>query len=427
MKILIVNHAGMWNKGDAALYYATIEMVKQCFPDSEIIVLSHTYEDDLKYNINPIYPHVIDFFASHKKKKRDRLKLRAVSICYKLFGKNKASKAAKRLGLSKNQIRILQRYFDADFVVSRGGDNWFPGSMNYPAAVELAIWLNKKVIMLGESIEIFDNRGNQSKYMLNILSRVNGIFVRDPITYKDLSQFKRLKNNLYLFPDMAFSLSKDRPNNLEILEKEIGISDKDNYVAVFPSITLHKFGLKKVEPENRRKTVIDVYVNVCKYLTSKFDYKVILIPHIYRHDSTSDLSEAKKIMQEIGKTKDVMLVENEYEFWDYRALIEKRCDFAISGRMHPCISSISAGKPPLPTAYSHKVWGIIGEMCQLKELIIDIREINTGEELFEGMKKQIDIVTGDLEDYKKKAKSAYEKMCHDLKGLPKIIVELGKV
>lgn len=402
-KILIINQCGMWNLGDEALFHSTYEMMRECFPYAEISTATHTYEADREYINTKLFKHLLV-------DKNQVDEYNTVRSQLDFLGMDLANDIALQRCFTEPVRALVNEYVTADIIVSRGGDN-LTENYGYPVniinALALALWLKKKTVILGDSIGPFYSQQLFTE-TTNIFLNLSAIFVREKISYNYLTQKMKIpKKKVFFYPDMGFLLTKDRNTQLDELKKEIEFDDSQKYIALFPSSLIYHW-LTFVNDQNDKKRVVsDFHEKLCRYLTEELGYKVLLLPHVFK-DNKSDRFEAEIIKQKFADSKDVILPRKNYHFWDYRLLIERGCDFVISGRMHPCISSLSAGKPAINLCYSHKSEGIIGELFDCKELLVDIRRAANGKQLLDQTIYAISVVLSNYDGYIQKIERTYE-------------------
>jgi len=402
-KILIINQCGMWNLGDEALFHSTYEMMRECFPYAEISTATHTYEADRKYINTKLFKHLLV-------DKNQVDEYNTVRSQLDFLGMDLANDIALQRCFTEPVRALVNEYVTADIIVSRGGDN-LTEDYGYPAniinALALALWLKKKAIILGDSIGPFYSQQLFTE-TTNIFLNLLAIFVREKISYNYLTQKMKIpEKKVFFYPDMGFLLSKDRNTQLDELKKEIEFDDSQKYIALFPSSLIYRWVTFVNDQNDKKRVVTDFHEKLCRYLTEELGYKVLLLPHVFK-DNKSDRFEAEIIKQRFADSKDVILPGKDYHFWDYRLLIERGCDFVISGRMHPCISSLSAGKPAINLCYSHKSEGIIGELFDCKELLVDIRRAANGKQLLDLTIHAISVVLSNYEGYIQKIERTYK-------------------
>jgi len=401
-KVLMVNQCGMWNLGDEALFQSTYELVQEGFPYAEISTVTHTYDADIQFIDTPLYKHVL-----FEKRQVDRFL--EVKEGLMPLGEDFARDAAVELCFKGDQKRVIKEYLTADFVISRGGDNLtedygFP--VNVFNAIELALWLGKRTVILGDSIGPFYSQETLDKAR-SVFIEMSGIIVREKISLNYLIDSMKLpQEKIHFFPDMGFLLSKERTLQLDEVCHEIGFSDEKKYVVFFPSSLIHRWVTFAKTPQERVEAFTDLQARICRYLVEDLRYSVVLIPHVFK-DNKSDRLEAERIKARLGDLDDVVLLKKDYHFWDYRAFIEAHCEFVVSGRMHPCISSLSAGKPAVNLYYSHKSEGIIGELFDSKELLVDIRKAELPEDVMNGCKQSIEFIRDNYDALLRKIKETY--------------------
>jgi len=314
-----------------------------------------------------------------------------------------------RLCFPPSERQVIEQYISADLIVSRGGDN-LTEDYGYPRniinALELALWLGKKTVVLGDSIGPFADQ-DTFQNMADILKKITKIYVREKISYDYLTREMNIPiERVYLFPDMAFFLNRNQQTQADKIKKEIKYSLSEKYAVLFPSSLIYRFVNFGKSPEEKALLVTDFHTMLCRHLSEDMGYKVILIPHVFK-DNKSDRLEVRKIKEAFKDNNNVIQLENDYHFWDYRQFIKESCDFVISGRMHPCVSSLSAGKPAINLVYSHKSEGIIGGMFECEELLVDIREAGSKEQLFKECKRALSVVLTNYDFYRHKIQNIY--------------------
>lgn len=420
-KVLIINQCGMWNLGDEVLHQSTYELLRESFPYAEISTATHTLEADRLAIGTPLVEQVLVDKKDVDQFNRARRELAA-------HGEDLADAIALEKCFRDERVRhFVKAYVSADLIVSRGGDN-LTEDYGYPAgfinALRLGTWLNKKVVILGESIGPFRSR-KLFEEVKAVLSQLSAVIVREEISYRYLREEMRLSpGQVLLFPDMGFLLGKERATSLNELEHVLGLRSERRYVALFPSSLIHRWLPFGARPEDRREAITRFHVALCRYLVDELGYHVILLPHVFK-DGKSDRLEAETIHRLLGSDDRVSLVEKDHHFWDYRALIEAHCDFVISGRMHPCISSLSAGKPAINLVYSHKSEGIIGRLFDCDQLLVDIRRAAGEAQLMKACRRAVEEVRANYPGYVEKIGAVYTSLYAQKPTLREVLVDLA--
>ncbi len=419
--VLIINQCGMWNLGDEVLHRSTYELLRDSFPCAEITTATHTFDADRVVIGTPLVEQVlvdktlVDRFNSRRSELADHGKDLADAI------------ALQQCFQDERMRRFVEAYVSADLIVSRGGDN-LTEDYGYPSgflnALQLGQWLNKKVVVLGESIGPFRTPKLLTEAKA-VLSGLSAVVVREEISYQYLTEDMRLSpDRVLLFPDIGFFLSKERATSLRELERVLGISSEKRYAALFPSSLIHRwlpFGANRGE---RQEAITRFHIALCRYLTDELGYQVLLLPHVFK-DGKSDRLEAETVHRALRNDDRVHLVENDYHFWDYRALIEAHCDFVISGRMHPCISSLSAGKPAINLVYSHKSEGIVGRLFDCGSLLVDIRRVADEAQLMEAFRKAVAEVRVNYPAYVRKVRGVYDGLYAQRSAVKEVLIGLA--
>ncbi|MBN2133945.1 MAG: polysaccharide pyruvyl transferase family protein [Sedimentisphaerales bacterium] len=420
-KVLIVNQCGMWNLGDEALYQSTYELLRESFPYAEIATATHTYGSDKASIGTPLVEQVLV-----DKALVDRFNGRRIELAKR--GEYLADAIALQECFREERMRrLVEAYVSADLIVSRGGDN-FTEDYGYPGgfinALQLGIWLKKKVVILGESIGPFRSPKLREE-IKTVLSQLSAVIVREEISFRYLTEEIGLSpSQVRLFPDMAFFLRRDRPALLGELREALGVDAGTRYVALFPSSLVHRWLPFGKNRDDRQEAVTRFHIALCRHLTEEMGYHVVLLPHVFK-DGKSDRLEAEKIKRALVADDRVHLVEKDYHFWDYRAFIEAHCEFVLSGRMHPCISSLSAGKPAINLVYSHKSEGIVGKLFDCGKLLVDIRQVAGEAQLMEACRRAVREVQANYQAYTEKIRTVYTTLYAQKPTLRKFLVGLA--
>jgi len=366
MKVLIINFWSRLNKGSAILVDVLIELLNNALAHPEYIL--HSYYKD--YNRKNVIERDSIFKGSRDLLCKMPLKLTIVPF-FLLLRCFIYAILHRYLGLKINWLikeERLQDYYNADIVIPTGGDSLCEGSKFSPTVflnflnIMFAILLDTPVIIVGESIGPFSSRLN--KFMAHIvLNKVKLIILRDEISRKYLKDVGVNKPPIYITADLGYLLepaSDDRIKQILSLE---GINKKGKpIIGISPSKLIFD------------KKHYFIMAKIADHLIDVLDATIVFIPHVMMptYDDRVAAYEIYKLMKNKDK---VILLKNEYAPEELKGIIGQ-CDLFIGARMHAMIASTSMLIPTVGIAYSHKTYGVIGEMLGLEKYILDIKDLN---------------------------------------------------
>ncbi|PRR84089.1 polysaccharide pyruvyl transferase family protein [Clostridium vincentii] len=254
-----------------------------------------------------------------------------------------------------------------DLVIVLGGDD-FTEYYGWKSPIVNGIKLNLlkkeglKVVMFGQTMGPYHSF--RKPIMKQLLSKIDKIYPRDPITYNYLKEFG-LKN-ISITDDLALlPLSKQ-----ELKEKT------KKYITYCPSELIYRYS-----KEGNRQDWIDFNLFMIDKIMNKYkDKKLVLLAHVLKPEHVDDRIIVNELYGLVKhKYMDRIIIENN-EMYPYgvRNYIQQSL-FTISSRMHPVVSSIQCEIPAIALSYSSKYWGIIDERYGLGEYIIDVRYLSYDE------------------------------------------------
>lgn len=254
-----------------------------------------------------------------------------------------------------------------DLVVVLGGDD-FTEDYGWKRPIVNGIRFNMlkreglKVVMLGQTMGPYQSfRKPVMKYLL---SKIDKIYPRDPITYKYLNEIG-LKN-IAITDDLAL---------LTLSKQEVKKRTKE-YITYCPSELIYRFS-----KEGNRQDWINFNLFMIDKIMEKYPTKkIVILAHVTRPDAVDDRIVANELYGLVkNKYKDRIIIETS-EMYPYqvRNYIQQSL-ITISSRMHPVVSSIQCETPAIAISYSSKYWGIIGERYGLGDYIIDVRHLTYDE------------------------------------------------
>ncbi len=379
-KILLL-HVGVSNKGSQALIMSTTDTIKKYIPDAEFTFMGLETNQNkipikkqLAFNVlqNP-YPWLYLLHSSF------------VHL-FKKIGLN--------FSISKNSK--LYDYYITDVVINSGGDHLSGENFGLSSLLNIsyAILLDKPVVLYGESLGYYSNP-IFNFIAKSVLNNTKVITVRESLSKKYLDNQGVKKPKVYLTADSAFNLNPVPINVvLDILSREKIGDIKRPLIGINASGLISKY--RKSESKSNENEIITIFAEVIDDISKYLDASVILIPHVYSI-GVSDKNVLNAIYNKIRNKTKIYRIANEYSASELKGIIGL-CDLFIGARMHSTIASTSMMVPTIGIAYSHKMYGIIGEMLGQEKYIIGVDELNS-DKLFSTIKeawKSRDEITAEL-------------------------------
>lgn len=274
----------------------------------------------------------------------------------------------------KNILRILSlrskfSYVDKDTraIIVTGGDDFteYYGSFS-PLVYALVLILLKmknpklKLIMFGQTIGPF--KVYTKVIMKYFLKRVvDRVYAREPLTFSYLTGLG-LKN-VELVDDLGL-LPHYKQKNIALV--------KDEYICFFPSELIYRYSKYL-----NREIWIEFNLKLLEILAENYPKKkTVIIPHVLSPPESDDRKLSYELYQKINpKYKEsIVLVTRTMLPYEVRDDYISRSHFIVTSRMHPAISALSLGIPPIAFSYSEKYLGIISNRYGLGNFLIDVRK-----------------------------------------------------
>ncbi|MBR3116902.1 MAG: polysaccharide pyruvyl transferase family protein [Bacilli bacterium] len=371
-KITITNAYTWYNKGDAGILLATIDILKKIYKNVEFNILSFTPKiDEKKYCkdpcINKVYSNILNPYP-YKKGKIGRM-FAIIKLFIRLIILHIRLKVCKSKTIDKiDSLRVLR---DSDIIIVCGGG--FLGGKKYESIMHLyQIYIDtlfaKPVYIMGTSIEPIKKK--TIKFLTErILKKVDFVFARERITYNYLSSFLQ-KNKYELIPDMAFAL---KPQDIKI--DFIDNLTKDNNILFGITVRNWNFPYSKNKKEamnNYIKSIVDLMIKEFKIRKCKF----IFIPQVtvYTGDDTIIAKKIKNLLPKKNRNN-FIIRSDDWSPNEIKSVIGKM-NFFIGTRMHSNIFATSMCIPTTAIAYEKKTNGIM-ETVGLEDYIVEIDQINS--------------------------------------------------
>lgn len=374
MKILLTNICDLYNKGEVAL----VSSVADNLSNSEITIV-------------PIFSFINPELCS-----RLRIKVQGRSsppsipllflwsvatLCRAVLWSfiNNLFKAKLSLLLNKE----LTAYKNTDLMVDLGGDTFSDdyGSLStclHCYSLFLGMLFKKPYFICSQSIGPF--RNNLTRFLAKfILNRANVISVREPISLKYLiDNLKVEPARIRLIPDLAFLLECSNPQLTEVFLQKKGISLSRPIICVNPSNLIWRYMFPGLSLEEKYETYVRLFTRLID--TLPLEAAVLLIPNVTgrpfqsgKYKNVDDKTVIHAIMHRLKNKSRVYLIEESLDPQKIKSILGS-VDLFVGCRMHAVISSLSIGTPTIALSYSHKTLGIIGELLQLNDYIVNVRD-----------------------------------------------------
>lgn len=331
-QFLLYGHGGAYNHGAEAIVKCTVNMIKDRYPGSKVILSTHFKDQDVEFNMP------IDEYCQRDTK-------------YLELEKNSLKKGMYNELIYKSTIDKITR----DTVcLSIGGDNYcYDNWQKWRAIHETALERGALSILLSCSIEpsMIDDE------MLDVLKSHHLITARESITYNALKD--RGLDNVRLCSDIAFLLES----------KECSIPEnylKGNTVAL--NISPLVIRREKTDEIIIRNTeiLIDSIIN-------ESDMNVVLIPHVLM-SMDNDLEMLEKIYNKFENKERICFVNKNLSAAEYKYIISN-CRFGVFARTHASIAAYSTYVPSMVIGYSVKSKGIAKDLG-LEDFVLPIQNFN---------------------------------------------------
>lgn len=367
MKIVITNAYTWGNKGDAGILLGTIDTLLDIYGENlEVDILTFSPELDKTHylgmkGIHGVYENVLSPYKPNPL----HIPVQYLNVIRGTF---------QRLTMLLNEENLnTENYMairNAGYVIAcgggyLGGNNW-AGNYLHLFLIDTCIKLNKKVVMVGNSIEPSTNKYVIRRLHQSLL-RLEAIFARENITYSFLTENLGL-DNVKLIPDMAFMLKPSK--KIFNIRKKCGIESNQLLIG----ITVRKCSNIQNEITRYITIISDTMTNVIRKKNAHF----VFIPQV-RFLDDDDLKIAQHIKDHLNESikNRFTLISDDYSPSELKTLIGE-CDVFFGTRMHSVIFATSMRIPSVAIAYQEKTNGIM-RMLGLSDYVLNISELDVSD------------------------------------------------
>lgn len=398
MRILLVPYVTDLNRGDQALVWESIDLIKEIYDTPEIILLEG--DDERQYSqtrklgyqtVRNILRHPgrnveTDGHVSYSLQDKILLGIRAVLDLCQTISLLIPVKIVNRValwGLFEEGKHTYDVYNSCDAIYVKGGGFIHSyGSVVEPYQMYfnlfpmlLGIRLKKDIFMLPNSIGPFKN-SLAAKIAVYTLNHCKYVSVRESLSFDFLKNRKDIKVPIYKHFDLGYYLKPSCIDAEKFLHEHGVDIDKQKVV-----ITLRPYrfpGCDKAEVLMERYT--DSFAEFTEYLVSK-GYQVVFFAHTLGPSAHEDDSIAIKgvttLLQQKA-VKFVSIVDDSLNCQDVMSIYA--CfDYLIGTRFHSVVFAQNSFVPSIAITYGgFKGDGIMNDLG-MSEFAIPMSEINTEE------------------------------------------------
>lgn len=335
--ILIIGTGNLRNYGCEAIVQGTYNILRRCIPGCNISVASVDKEYD-----RGVLPDDVELVGYLNRFSPHRI-FRGILRRFLHIGNG--SPVRMKTGIGKKY----------DIVLSCGGDNYCerPDYGVYDLLEDLmtvgekAVKKGRKYVLWGASVGPFHNADIEKRVAGN-LSLTSGIFLRETLSEKYLSNFHQLSGKLHVTADPAFQMPV---SDYKFIKEKDRIYVGINFSGLAVGHTSDQHGFSVHEAERILADVLD------SFLDRNPEVDLVFVPHVVLDESQNDLCFLQPIKTLSIFPERIHVLPSELGAVRTKTLI-KQLDLLIAARMHCCVAGISTGTPTLFVTYSNKGVGM---------------------------------------------------------------------
>lgn len=337
-RILLIGIGGVYNYGCEAILRGTEQIIREVYPDADIVYASPRHLDD-QHRLMGSTVRVVKRPLIHRYSIRNILRI-----------------LLSMTPIHWDPITDSQQLLNqVDAILSIGGDLYTLGpggrySTSLAKYGEAAIRKGIASILWGASVGPFAGNPKAEVYFSRHLRRLSLIMAREPATVDYLHSLGII-DNVIPCADPAFVVAPDLIANFTAQPRDsvtIGVN-LSPLSLTYSSDAVHES--------------IHLQGQAIQNLIEAFNAKILLIPHVVcdfneKDDDRLHLRKVKECIQPEYQ-KAVSLLDSDAGFIDVKKELV-HCDVVLAARMHCAISALSARVPTILLSYSRKAEG----MCQ---------------------------------------------------------------
>jgi colanic acid/amylovoran biosynthesis protein len=371
---LLVGNASYQNRGCEAIVRGTVNILGNGAPDPEALRFTSAFYG------------TPDALAAQRKsetdKRIDHLRVEAAPARFtRAWWETRLNErfGTDFPGVSKPLLPSLESSCCA---LEVGGDNYtldygFPEHL-----IRMDRWLSSQgvpVVIWGASIGPFTESPVYESRMMEHLRSLEGVFVRESVTYDYLTKEHRLKN-VSLFADSAFLMEQREPVDEAVRAK---VKDAPLAFNMSPLLSAYTTTTRKMPWETKAEDLVPRIrecAEIVAALRNETGLPILLLPHVQSPLAGIDDYEFLRGVHRACKDAGIPDVEIADEPLGARELkwLIARCRMVIAARTHATIAGFSTGVPTISLGYSRKAVGINRDVFGTEDYLVMARDIAPG-------------------------------------------------
>ena len=382
MHILVINLHSSKNLGDAAITDETVRQLRANFPDARITLAmndpsSHPGGENLD-----IVGSFKSWIYSIDKDRREHWHVPAFP--YYLFC---AVAALTTHGLFRNplflirdpgKIQLLRAYFDADLVISCGGNVLYTkrhlavSFLWIVFSTLFAYYAGKPLYMFPQSVGPFANPLHRHLARF-VLSRMRLILVREELSLQFVKTAALPDVPCYQVPDAAFGLC---PSALPTCVAWLRCSEELRLTGI-PQVGITTINWGGQNPRFDGQVRYEkVLAGLILYITAEMSGHVFLFSQVLGPSLAEDDSRiARRVLERVAVGYSQVICVDSIQSPSQLMAAYGCMDFVVGTRMHSNILALCAGVPVIAIGYMSKTRGIMRSLG-LEEWTCDIETVN---------------------------------------------------
>lgn len=253
-----------------------------------------------------------------------------------------------------------------------------------------------------------------------ILRRSSVVIARDEKSQEVAQKLIGSRQQVWLSPDVAFSLEAARPCHIEVHPPLDG-SIRSGVIGMNVSGLMYNGGYTRDNMFGLRLDYRSMLPALITVLLKNHPGELWLVPHTYGPPESveSDPEACRKVRAVLPEEirGRVRIVTGEYDCHEIKGVIGQ-FDFFVGSRMHACISALSQGVPCVGIAYSRKFEGVF-DSVGMGEWVVDGRKVGNDEavsrilELYRGRGKVRQELVMRAEEARKRLHDVFARLFHE--------------
>lgn len=377
MKILITNIVTL-NAGDAAILYATMDVLRDAFgDDTQFVVYDKHGALPGRYYPDVEFRKLLYLTRQDRASERANRLFRAIdSVRFKagLWTTKYCVPLIPWALLAGTEHRDLLEYQTADLIVSSGG-TYLVESYSLDARIfdyRLSLFLDRPLVFFTQSLGPFANESNRQA-LLPIFEKSVVILVRDEQSRQNLVDLGVKDTPVHVAADAAFAMSDAAA--LECAKAEARPLHNPLRVAISVREWRHFKTVKEQQGMERYRAALQALT--CHLVeTHKAEITFIStcqgMPEYWTDDSKLARAIADALPADI---RAAVSVNSDFHAPAVLAELLKEYDLVIATRMHMAILALGVGTPVVPVAYEFKMRELFERLGQ-GEWVNDIETIS---------------------------------------------------